>query len=81
MRMVTTSQIPVNLTVGTSTDCSEAYVGDFSQFGFFMREQLGIQLLRERFADTGEIGFVAHVRVDVACMYPQAFALVTGLRP
>jgi len=81
MRMVTTSQIPVNLTVGTSTDCTEAYVGDFSQFGFFMREQLGIAVLRERFADTGEIGFVAHVRVDVACMYPQAFALVTGIRP
>jgi HK97 family phage major capsid protein len=81
MRMVTTSLIPVNLTVGTSTDCTEAYVGDFSQFGFFMREQLGIAVLRERFADTGEIGFVAHVRVDVACMYPQAFALVTGIRP
>jgi HK97 family phage major capsid protein len=81
MRMVTTSQIPVNLTVGTSNDCSEAYVGDFTQFGFFMREQLSIQVLRERFADTGEIGFLAHVRVDVACMYPQAFAVVTGIRP
>ncbi|MFN9101595.1 MAG: phage major capsid protein, partial [Betaproteobacteria bacterium] len=81
LRMIPTSQIPVNLTVGTSTDCSEAYVGDFSQFGFFMREQLSIALLRERFADTGEIGFIAHVRVDVACLYPQAFALVTGIRP
>ena len=81
MQMVTSSQIPVNLTVGTSTDCSEAYVADFSQFAFAMRESLSIQLLRERYADTGEIGFVAHVRVDTLPMYPQAFALITGIRP
>ncbi len=79
--MLATSQIPNNLTVGTSTDCTEVYVGAFNWFSYFLREQLSIQILRERFADTGEIGFVAHARVDVAPLYPSAFALITGVRP
>jgi HK97 family phage major capsid protein len=80
MRFVQTSQIPTNLTVGTSSDTSEIYVGDFSQFVFFLREGVSVQMLNELYAATGEIGFVCHARVDVAALYPQAFALVTGVR-
>lgn len=80
LRFVETSQLPVNLTVGTSTDCSEIYVGDFSQFVYFMREGVSVQLLHELYAATGEVGFVCHARVDVAAMYPAAFALITGVR-
>lgn len=80
-QFVTTSQIPTNLTVGTSTDCSEMYVGDFTQFGFFMREGVSLQLANELYAGTGEIGFICHTRVDVAAIYPQAFAVITGIRP
>lgn len=80
LAMVTSSQIPVNLTVGTSTDCSEIYLGDFTQLVFGMREQLSIQVLEERFADYGQIGFMCHARLDVAVLYPKAFALVTGVR-
>ena len=31
MQLLATSQIPNTLTVGTSTDCSEIYIGDFSK--------------------------------------------------
>jgi HK97 family phage major capsid protein len=80
-KFIATSQIPNNLTVGTSNDCSEIYVGDFSKFAFFMREGVSIQLLKELYAGTGEIGFACHTRVDAALMYPAAAALVTGVRP
>lgn len=80
LRMVTTSQIPTNLTVGTSSDCSEIYVGDFSQFRFFQREGISIQLATELYAGTGQIGFFCHTRVDVAAFYPAAFAVITGVR-
>ena len=80
MRFVQTSQIPVNLTVGTSSDCSEIYVGDFSQFRFYQREGISIRLATELYAETGEIGFFCHTRVDVAALYPASFALVTGVR-
>lgn len=78
--MIATSQIPNNLTVGTSNDCSEIYVGDFSKVHFMMREQMSIQVANELFAGTGEIGFICHVRADVAVMYPKAIAVVTGVR-
>lgn len=79
-QFLTSSQIPTNLTVGTSTDCGEIYVGDFSQFTFFMREGVSVQMLNELHASTGEIGFVCHTRVDVAAAYPKAFAVMTGVR-
>ncbi len=80
MKLIATSQIPNNLTVGTSTDCSELYIGDFANMLMMLRENLSVQLLAEAYAGTGEIGFVAHARVDFAVLYPAAFALVTGVK-
>ena len=78
--MITTSQIPNNLTVGTSTDCSEIFVGDFSKLVLGMREQISIQVMEEAFADYGQIGFMCHARLDVAALYASAFAVVSGVR-
>ena len=46
-------------------------------------ERLGmaIQTVSEQFATTGQIGFVCHMRVDVAVMYPAALSVITGVRP
>lgn len=80
LKLIATSQIPNNLTVGTSSDCSEIYVGEFSKMFFAMRESVSIQLLQELYAASGEIGFACHVRADVVLTYPAAFAVVTGVR-
>lgn len=80
MRFIPTSQIPVNLTVGTSNDCTEIYVANFSRLFFLMREQMSVQLLTERYADSGQVGFLCHVRADVVVEYPAAFAVITGVR-
>lgn len=80
LRWLHTSQIPNNLTVGTSTDCSELYFGDFSKVVFAMRERMSIQRLSEAFATSGQVGFVCHARVDVAVLYPKAVGVVTGVR-
>ena len=78
---LTTSQIPINLTVGSSTDCSEIYGGNFPMVSFVMRERPSIMLANELFALNGQVGFVCHVRADVAVQYPAAFAVATGVRP
>lgn len=78
-QFLTSSQIPTNLTKGTATDASEVYIGDFSQFTFFMREGVSVQLLNELYAATGEVGFVCHTRVDVAAAYSKAFAVINGV--
>jgi HK97 family phage major capsid protein len=81
VKLIATSQIPNALTVGTSTDCSQIFVGDFSNLFFTMREALSVQVLTELYAGTGEIGFACHMHVDVMVTYPAAFAAVTGVRP
>lgn len=81
LQLLTTSQIPNDLTVGTSTDCSEIYVGDFTRVFFAMRERMSIMRLTEAFATKGQVGFMAHVRGDVLVTYPKALAVVTGVRP
>lgn len=80
VKLIATSQIPDNLTVGTSTDCSEIYLADFSNMYFAMRESVSVQLLSELYASTGELGFACHVRADVVLTYPAAFSVVTGVR-
>ncbi|MBL0420515.1 phage major capsid protein [Ramlibacter sp. AW1] len=80
IRQIGTSQVPNNLTVGTSTDCTEIYLGDFSKMAFIMREQFSMMMLKELYAGTGEIGFVCHARADVALWYAKAFTVITGLR-
>jgi HK97 family phage major capsid protein len=80
MKLLATSQIPINLTVGASTDCSEIYCGDFTRMGFAMRENVSIQLADQLFAASGQVAFIGHVRADVVLMYPSAFSVITGVR-
>lgn len=79
--IIATSQVPTNLTTGSSNDTTEIYLGNFANMYFLLRENVSIQLLREAFAATGELGFMCHVRADVVVPYPQAFAVVKGVRP
>jgi HK97 family phage major capsid protein len=65
-----TKQIPVNLTVGTSADCSEVYTGQFNQLMIGIRINLEIAFLRERFVDNGQYGFFAWLRADVQLAQP-----------
>jgi HK97 family phage major capsid protein len=81
VQFISTPAIPNNLTVGTSTDCSEIYCGNFRSVGFVMRERPSIQLLSERFAEVGQVAFLCHVRADVIVTYPSTLAVVTGVRP
>lgn len=80
LNLLSTTAIPNDLTVGTGTDCTEIYVGDFSKVNFMMREQISIQLAKELFAGTGEVGFICHVRADIAISYPKALAVITGVK-
>lgn len=75
-----TSQVPINLTVGTSTDCTEIFTGQWSMLAIGIRQGFEIQFLQERYADTGQVGFIAHLRADVQVLQPAAFVVDTGVR-
>lgn len=78
-KFLTTSQIPTNETVGTATNAAAIYVGGFQMFTIYMRESVSIQLLKELYAETGEVGFICHTRLDVASAYPKAFTVIEGV--
>lgn len=79
-RLANTSQLPTNIELGTADDTAEIFIGDYSLFTLFMRERISVQLLNELYAETGEVGFICHTRLDVAAMYAKAFAVLQGVR-
>ncbi|MFB9048022.1 phage major capsid protein [Sphingobium indicum] len=79
--ILSTTGIPVNETQGTATNASSAFMGDFSQVLVGIRTALQITVLHERFADTGQVGFVGWLRADVAVARPAALAKIVGIKP
>src|SRR4051794_31888568 len=75
-----TAQVPNNLTLGTSTDTSDAFVADWSKLLVGVRTGLQIQVLTERYSDAGQIGFLAWWRGDIAVARPKAFCVLKGIR-
>jgi len=76
-----TNQVGNALTVGTSTDTSDVFVADWSQLLVGVRTELQISVLAERWADYGQVGFVAWLRSDIAVARAKAFDVTTGVRP
>jgi HK97 family phage major capsid protein len=82
VRRLSTSQVPVGLTTGTSNDTSDVFTGDFSQLYVGVRTALTITVLRERYmVEEGSFGLVGWYRGDVAVARPKAFDIVRGVRP
>ena len=81
-----TASIPINLVVGTSNDCSEAYFGDFSKALIGMRTNLMLEVSRignvgaTSLFSTLQVGIRAYLRADFQLARPAAFRVVTGLR-
>ena len=76
--MLTTSSIQVD--AGSGNDESNIYVGNFSNLMIGMRNNIRIEVLRERYADTHQYGLVAHMRFDVAVQHAAAFHTITGVQ-
>ncbi|MEX0875291.1 MAG: phage major capsid protein [Actinomycetota bacterium] len=77
--MLDTQKIPVDGGVGT--DESKAYVGEWRYLVLGVRLELDVMVLREHFADTGEVGFLGHFRGDIQVMRPTAFQILDGIVP
>lgn len=77
-----TTKVPVDQVQGTSgAVCSSIITGDFTQLYLGVRSAMRIEVLRERFADNLQYAFIAHLRCDMACAQPKAFAALKGIKP
>lgn len=72
------TQVPTNLVQGVATTASDVFVGDWNQLLIGVRTGLQVQVLTERYADTGQVGFVCHWRGDIAVARPKAFNVLVG---
>jgi HK97 family phage major capsid protein len=81
VRRLTTSQVGVGFTTGTSNDTSDVISGDFGQLLLRVRTALTVTVPRERYkVELGSIGLVGWDREDVAVARPKAFDIVRGVR-
>ena len=76
-----TSKIPTNDTVAAATNGSAVYSGDFSQAMLGVRTDLIVEVLKERYADSGQYGFTCWWRGDFQLRHPESFNIQTGLQP
>jgi HK97 family phage major capsid protein len=77
------NQVPNNVTHGTATTTSEAYVADWSAVMIGVRPSLQIRVipLTERYMDNFQVGLMAVLRADVQLAHPKHAAVVTGIKP
>lgn len=80
LRPYPTNQVPINLTVGSNSDCSEVYMGQFDQLLLGVREEPMVMALEELSAATGQADIIIHFRGDIAVAQPAAFYVETGVR-
>lgn len=74
-----TNQVPVNLTQGTADTASDSFAADWTNLMIGIRHQFSVQVLQERYADTGQIGLLCWWRGDVQLARPRAFVVTEGL--
>ena len=76
-----TASMPVNETQGTAVNASSILMGDFSEVYLGLRTDITISVLNERYADSGQVGFVVWMRADVVAARPAAIARIAGIIP
>lgn len=62
--------------VTTSLAARNVIVGDFSKLLLGVRQELRVDVLREGFMDKLQVGFLAHLRMDVQLAQPAAFVKI-----
>lgn len=80
LRRLVSNQIQ-SYTQGTMANvATDVFAGDFSHLLIGQRLDITIQTLTEKYADTGQIGIIAHWRGDVQIARESAFAVFKALK-
>jgi len=76
--VLTTSAIQID--AGAGNDESTAYVGNFSNLLIGLRNDVRVEVLRERYAENHQYAFVAHMRFDIAISHGASFHKISGIQ-
>jgi HK97 family phage major capsid protein len=75
--MLTSSAIQID--AGSGNNESTIYVGNFHNLMIGLRNDVRIELLRERYAENHQYAFIAHMRFDIAVSHAQSFHKISGV--
>jgi len=64
---------------GGSPAGTSIWLGDWPEMMIGVRSELRVEMLRERFADFHQFGFVAHLRADIQLRHAASFCRVQGI--
>lgn len=79
LQMLSTTSVPVTDTQGNVSTASRIFVGHYPHVLFGIRTQLELGILRELFAQQGQVGFLAWMRADVAFLHYESFSIIRGV--
>jgi len=79
IKQIVASKVPTD--GGTNSDESSIILGNFRHLWLGVRTDIRVEVLRDRFAENLQYGFMAHIRLDVQAEYPGAFTKLTGIQP
>lgn len=80
LQKLSTTSVPIDEDQGTTLDsCSSILVGDFTKMLIGLRHMLRIEVLKERYADANQYGFVWGMRGDVQFEHIAAFGRLRGI--
>lgn len=82
LRRLTTNQVPNDMSYGTSSDASAAFIGDFSQMLFAVRQDLRIETsnIAGEAWQRYQHKIRATLRYDIAVLRPSHFSIIKGIR-
>jgi HK97 family phage major capsid protein len=87
LKKLVTNQIPITDTKGSATTCSKAYVGDFSNLLFAIRNNVTIEASKAGGGSSGNDAFAqmevlirAFLRMDIAIVRENHFCRLVGIK-
>lgn len=76
---LTSTSFPID--GGAGSNESTIVTGAFEHLLIGIRNEIRVEVLRERYADTLQYGFLAWMRADVAVEHAAAFCTISGIIP
>jgi len=76
-----TTNVPVDESHGAANDASRIVTGNWEDLVIGLRSEMRVELLRERYADSYQFGFLVHMRVDAIPARNESFGQITGIIP
>ena len=77
----TSTMIPNNLTKGTKSDCSDAFMGNWGDCAVVMSQNIEIAVDDRQYFNKMQVQILAYMYVDFLVFRTESFEILTGVRP